>query len=92
MDRPDVARLLEKYVVAVPENGCSIPDLISFVDGLLQESINWSSPMFMGFNDAGNSVAGLIGGLVEATCQQNLINSDFCARAATFVEIGTIRC
>ncbi len=86
-----VSQLLEKYVVPLPEKGCSSADIMEFVDGLLRESINWSSPMFMGFNDAGNSVAGLMGSIVEATCQQNLINSDFCARAGTFVEIGVIR-
>ncbi|HEX4046388.1 MAG TPA: pyridoxal-dependent decarboxylase [Elusimicrobiota bacterium] len=86
-----VGELLRKYVVPLPEKGCRIEELTGFIGEILGESINWSSPMFMGFNDAGNSVAGLMGGIVEATCQQNLINSDFCARAATFVEVATVR-
>ena len=84
-------QFLEKYINNIPEKGCSIEDLITVVDELLQESVNFSSPMFMGFPDSGNSIAGVMGGIVEASCQQNLINSDFCARSATFIEICTVR-
>jgi L-2,4-diaminobutyrate decarboxylase len=95
--RPEVSRhhsiahFLKKYVAPLPAEGCSEQELLDTIRGVLAESINWSSEMFMGFNDAGNSVAGLMGALVESTCQQNLINSDFSARAATFVEIATVR-
>jgi len=86
-----IDKLLEKYVGPLPTRGCSEAELLEAIGGVLDDSINWSSEMFMGFNDAGNSVAGLMGALVESTCQQNLINSDFSARAATFVEIATVR-
>ena len=86
-----VDELIRKYVVPLPAENGETDQLIALVEEMLGDSINWSSPMFMGFSDAGNSVAGLMGSLIEAMCQQNLINSDFCARAATFVEISTVR-
>lgn len=86
-----IDELIRKYVVPLPTESVEADQLIESVEEMLRDSINWSSPMFMGFSDAGNSIAGLMGSLIEAMCQQNLINSDFCARAATFVEIATVR-
>jgi L-2,4-diaminobutyrate decarboxylase len=83
--------LIQKYVVDLPVEGCDTAQVIQSIEEMLGDSINFSSSMFMGFPDAGNSVAGLMGSLIESMCQQNLINSDFCARAATFVEISTVR-
>ena len=83
--------LLEKYVKDLPEEEIRLEDLERIIGDLLDESMNFSSKMFMGFPDSGNSIAGLSGGEVEATCQQNLLNSDFCARAATFIEVCTVR-
>lgn len=65
--------------------------LHDLVDRMLEDSINFSSPMFLGFPDAGNAVAGLVGSVVEALGQQNLLNASFCARAATFVEMATVQ-
>lgn len=87
----DSSDLLEKYVQKLPEEGVSKEELKFIIKNLLEDSVNFSSKMFMGFPDSGNSIAGLVGGILEATCQQNLLNSDFCARAATFVEISTIK-
>lgn len=83
--------LIRDYVVDLPSEGADTSQVIEWVKEMLHDSINFSSTMFMGFPDTGNSVAGLMGSLIEALCQQNLINSDFCARAATFVEISTVR-
>ena len=82
---------LGKYVGKMPQKEASLDTLKGVVEDLLDESVNFSSKMFMGFPDAGNSVSGIIGGIIESTCQQNLLNSDFCARSATFIEICTVR-
>lgn len=82
---------LNKYVEKLPEEEGSLDILKGIVGDLLDESVNFSSKMFMGFPDAGNSIAGIIGGIIESTCQQNLLNSDFSARSATFIEICTVR-
>ena len=86
-----VDELICDYVVDLPVEGSSAAQVTDMVREMLHDSINFASPMFMGFPDAGNSVAGMMGSLMEAICQQNLINSDFCARAATFIEISTVR-
>lgn len=86
-----VDELIRDYVVDLPIEGSTATEVTDWVKEMLHDSINFSSPMFMGFPDAGNSVAGMMGSLTEAMCQQNLINSDFCARAATFIEIATVR-
>lgn len=84
-------QLLERYVKDLPEGKKSLKDIKFILEDILNDSMNFSSRMFMGFPDSGNSIAGLAGGVVEATCQQNLLNSDFCARAATFIEVCTVR-
>lgn len=86
-----IDELMEEYCVELPKHGTDTNELADLIAQLLDSSINWSSPRFMGFNDAGNSISGLMGAVIEATCQQNLINSDFCARSATFIEICTVR-
>ena len=87
----DASYFLKKYVSELPTLGASLEDITTIVRELLVESANFSSPMFMGFPDSGNSIAGLLGGIVEATCQQNLLNSEFCSRSATFIEVCTIK-
>lgn len=86
----DVKKLIRKYTFQPSEEGESEKQLLSLIDDLLSDSYNFSTPAFMGFPDAGNSVPGLIGGLIEALCQQNLLNSSFCAKAATATEIVTV--
>ena len=58
---------------------------------MLPYCTNFSSPNFMGFPDAGNSVASLGGALLYNFLQQNLINQSFCGPSATFVEIAVIQ-
>ena len=51
---------------------------------------NFSNVNFMGFPDAGNSIAGISAAILSDFMQQNLINSSFCAPVATFMEIDVI--
>jgi L-2,4-diaminobutyrate decarboxylase len=83
--------LKQKYSGSIPNSGLCTRDLQLVIDDIMNYSTNFSSPNFMGFPDAGNSIAGLMGGIIEATLQQNLLNSSFCAKAATFIEISTVR-
>nr|WP_289624286.1 pyridoxal-dependent decarboxylase [Sinorhizobium sp. 7-81] len=78
------------YVGQAPVRGCSFEELEDEIELVLENSFNFSSPNFLGFPDAGNSVAALSGALVEALAQQNMNNSTFAAKAATFVEVATV--
>lgn len=67
------------------------------MDGLLAEfaaiahnSTNFASPNFMGFPDCGNSLPAVAASLLVPLLNQNLINQDFCAPAATFIEMETV--
>lgn len=62
-----------------------------FKEKVLPESTNFSSPNFMGFPDAGNSLAGIAGGVLALFLQQNLINQSFCAPSGTFIEASMIK-
>lgn len=82
--------LKDHYFEDLPLEGVSQTKLLRILDTILEKSVNFSSPKFMGFPDAGNSVAGLMGGIIESLCQQNLLNSKFCGRTATFIECCTV--
>jgi L-2,4-diaminobutyrate decarboxylase len=57
---------------------------------IARRSSNFASPRFVGFPDSGNSIAGLSASVMIPFLNQNLINQDFCAPEATFVEMETI--
>jgi L-2,4-diaminobutyrate decarboxylase len=74
------------------ESGMPVEKIITeFEEKILPYCTNFSSNNFMGFPDAGNSVAALCGSVISDFMQQNLINQSFCAPSATFVEIAVIR-
>lgn len=82
-----IEKLLE-----TPKEGCNLEDLICyFKENILPYCSNFSSTNFMGFPDAGNSIAGLSGAIMSDFLQQNLINSSFCAPIATYLEIAVIK-
>ncbi|QQG43311.1 MAG: pyridoxal-dependent decarboxylase [Candidatus Daviesbacteria bacterium] len=82
----------KKLLIDFPENGVSIDDILKeFSEKVLPYCTNFSSPNFMGFPDAGNSVAAISAGLLYNMLQQNLINQSFCGPSATFVEIAVIK-
>ncbi len=64
--------------------------LKDFCEQVLPYCYNFSSPNFMGFPDAGNSIAGLMGAVLSDFLQQNLINQSFCSPSGTFVEMAVI--
>lgn len=51
---------------------------------------NFGSTRFLGFPDAGNSVAGIAGAILADLINVNLINSTFCSRLATEIEISVL--
>ncbi len=64
--------------------------LDEFMKDILPYSNNFASPKFMGFPDAGNSVAAITGAILSEFMQQNLINQSFCSPSGTFVEIAVL--
>jgi len=52
---------------------------------------NFGSPRFLGFPDAGNNLVGIAGAILADLLNVNLINSTFCSRIATEMEIAVIR-
>ncbi len=57
---------------------------------LMQSSTNFSSKNFVGFPDAGNSIAANLASLLSTCMNQNMINETFCSPKATFIEMETI--
>lgn len=84
----DGLKLIEK----LPTKQVSIKNILKeFKKKILPYCTNFSSPHFMGFPDAGNSVASISGSILSDFLQQNLISQSFCAPSATFLEISVIR-
>lgn len=82
---------INDFDMSIPSNGESMEALVEhFKTKVLPYSSNFSSKKFMGFPDAGNSIAGTAGSLFADFMQQNMINSSFCAPVATFMEIQVV--
>lgn len=76
----------------IPETGKSIEEVQQeFNERFLPYCYNFASPNFMGFPDAGNSIAAIAGNITADFLQQNLINQSFCSPSGTFAEISVIR-
>lgn len=83
---------IHNQLCQLPEEGKSMDDIIKEIkDYILPYCTNFSSNNFMGFPDAGNSIAGISGALLTDFLQQNLINSSFCAPIGTYIEIALIQ-
>lgn len=83
---------IQNQLCQLPEKGKSMDDIIKEIkDDILPYCTNFSSNNFMGFPDAGNSIAGISGALLTDFLQQNLINSSFCAPIGTYIEIALIQ-
>ena len=79
-------------VEPLPETGIPIEDVLEKLSlEYLPGMPNFGSSQFMGFPDAGNSLAGLSGAVLGEFLNVNLINSTFCSRIATEMEIAVIR-
>lgn len=80
------------FIEPFPEAGIPVEELIrDFRERILPYCTNFSSPQFMSFPDAGNSVAAIAGGIAELMANQNLINQSSCSPVGTFAEISVIR-
>lgn len=76
----------------LPQEGVSLEALLKeFEEDIVPYSTNFGSSHFLGFPDAGNSIAAVGGAIASDLMQQNLINQSFCSPAGTFVEISVIR-
>lgn len=81
-----------KDLLKIPTQGTELKELLkNFEEEIMPFCSNFSSERFMGFPDAGNSIAGLSGAILADFLQQNLINSSFCAPIATYMEIAVIK-
>ncbi len=81
-----------KELLKIPKKGTELKELLkNFEEDILPYCSNFSNENFMGFPDAGNSIAGISGALLTDFLQQNLINSSFCAPIATYMEIAVIK-
>lgn len=90
--KPLNQNVADSLLEELPLEGMELNDLLNeFKSKILPYCTNFSSPKFMGFPDAGNSVAGIGGAITSDLLQQNLINQSFCAPAATYTEIATIQ-
>lgn len=81
-----------KELFEMPLKGMELKKLLkSFEKNIIPYCSNFSNEKFMGFPDAGNSIAGISGAIIADFLQQNLINSSFCAPIATYMEIAVIK-
>lgn len=79
-------------LIKLPIDGIELKNLLNiFEKELLPYCSNFGNEAFMGFPDAGNSIAGISGAIISDFLQQNLINSNFCAPIATYMEISVIK-
>ena len=76
----------------LPNKEKSVDKIIEeFKNEVLPYCTNFSNEKFTGFPDAGNSISGMTGAILADFLQQNLINSSFCAPAATVMEIAVVK-
>jgi len=81
-----------KTIQNLNKNGIDLDKLLDeFSKEILPYCSNFWSVKFMGFPDAGNSIAWIWWALLSDFLQQNLINQSFCWPSATFLEINVIR-
>lgn len=83
---------IENFIDSLPEKGMPIKSVqTEFNERFLPYCYNFASNKFMGFPDAGNSIAAIAGNITADFLQQNLINQSFCSPSGTFAEISVIR-
>ncbi|MBO5004631.1 MAG: pyridoxal-dependent decarboxylase [Clostridia bacterium] len=79
-------------ILKMPVDTTKLEDIIMYMkENILPYCSNFGTEKFMGFPDAGNSIAGISGAVLSDFLQQNLINSSFCAPIATYMEIAVIK-
>lgn len=82
----------DMFLEDIPESGMPLEDIDKeFKEKILPYCTNWSSTGYMGFPDAGNSIAAIKGSIMSDFLQQNLANQAICSPSGTFVEIAVIQ-
>lgn len=80
------------YTLDEKTDGMDCSNIVKrFNDEIVPKCSNFSNKGFMGFPDAGNSLAGLLGAFYADLLQQNLINESICSPIATKMEIEVIK-
>jgi L-2,4-diaminobutyrate decarboxylase len=75
----------------VTDAGVKLDTVIArFADEVLPACLNFSAPTFVAHPDAGNSTAGILGGIANVFLQQNLSSFDY-SPAATVLETELLR-
>lgn len=74
----------------LPLAGASFEALMAAVEDLARHSVAQSDPAYLAFPDTGNSLAGLVGDVLAACLNQNLIAVDRSAPVASHVEAQLI--
>ena len=75
----------------VTEAGVELDTVIArFANDVLPACLNFSAPTFVAHPDAGNSTAGILGGIANVFLQQNLSSFDY-SPAATVLETELLR-
>lgn len=88
LDNLDPSQLID----TLPKTGKPLDEVLAeFEQEFLPFCYNFASPHFMGFPDAGNSVAAITGNIIADFLQQNLINQSFCSPSGTFAEIAVLQ-
>ncbi|KAF2762458.1 PLP-dependent transferase [Pseudovirgaria hyperparasitica] len=75
---------------SLPKTGISYDELLKEFKSIADNSVNWGSPNWTGFPDAGNSVPSLGASLMIPLLNQNLANQDVCSPEATFKEMEVV--
>ncbi|OBF71990.1 pyridoxal-dependent decarboxylase [Mycobacterium sp. 852002-51759_SCH5129042] len=88
--RPEVIR--DELLTALPVDSAGAQQVLAeFERAVLPLCKNEASPRFMGFGDTGDDPFALVGSVLSALTQQNMINQSFDSPSATFVEIAALR-
>lgn len=89
---PEIPSEILKQIEIFPQEGETMAQLsFELCNNIVPYCSNFHSSAFVGFPDAGNSMAGLLGSIVSDLLQQNLINATFCSPMGTRVEMVVIK-
>ncbi len=86
----DAERLMEMVESPLPKTGVEPDALLDLLREVARYSVAQSDPAYLAFPDTGNSFAGLLGDLVAACLNQNLIAVDRSAPVGSYVEAQLI--
>ncbi|MEU6562632.1 pyridoxal phosphate-dependent decarboxylase family protein [Nocardia nova] len=90
--RAEPEAIRDQLLTVLPVDSSSPREVLAeFEATVLPLCKNEASPRFMGFGDTGDDPCALMGSVLSALTQQNMINQSFDSPSATFVEIAVLR-